>query len=624
MLSLLSHLESEHDSEKHLYRGQLARHTHDWVDADSPIKLESIYPSDYRFITAYSDPHTLPFANIVAARSRGRIIRDTFVTALTAWADTDDPAWSWLKDDLKEMYERLAWLNAQLAGGRTPEEVSKTAEKDISLHATGLYRLFWSLAQHYLIATALTDVTFSPRVAGWFATQPWDANVPLPTEGSGVIYRFDRPCLETVLQEQTAIMVEHARRRGDARPPDLFLVDIRRIPKEFAGRPTGQAGGSVYGFDQPTVLKAIVDKCCLEIFEFRHSTKAENLSQLRASIVPDHDPFADMATRVRETIDSMFKANVIATSRDGQMVDSKGTQVLSALKLVARLTIEEARLVGRLPLGDEYTAYHFVDIKSSGSHGYVELLVSFNEKTNAVLGYVSLEPVEYNADKLPFKLLVTAAWFNQRRAVVDFGRDPVAKERFLERAMEVSRVGVGKDASSMTASGLSRIVASLGGLQSAEEVLKTLYEAGDIESGVNLGVLLVATGRPDEGVALLKRAVDQGSPDAAYNLGTIYQQRKNLREAEIYFRRALEMGDKEASYGLGVLFEVKGDWARAEEFYRRSHEVDGYQRATNNLAIALYKLGRQDEAKRYLELARDSGDELAAYNLASMFPEDAV
>jgi hypothetical protein len=45
-IALLAHLEATHEPGVHLYRGQTARRTHDWLDDDGLVRLESLYPSE--------------------------------------------------------------------------------------------------------------------------------------------------------------------------------------------------------------------------------------------------------------------------------------------------------------------------------------------------------------------------------------------------------------------------------------------------------------------------------------------------------------------------------------------------------------------------------------------------
>jgi hypothetical protein len=269
-IALLEHLETAHEPGVHLYRGQTRRFFHDWADADGPVRLESVYPSDFRFITGYDHPSRVPVHDVRAARAHGREIRDTFAHAVMLRALGGDPSVAWLGPHVAEYKDHLTGLSREVNSGRRLADVARESDSDLSQLAMPLFRLLWSLAQHYLIATALTDVTFSLRIAVWFATHPSDAADPVPTDGTGVIYRFRRDALEAVLAHESREMTEWARERGELRPPGLFFMDIRTIPAAFARRPAGQQGGSIYGFDQPSVLRAVFERGCADIFEFRH------------------------------------------------------------------------------------------------------------------------------------------------------------------------------------------------------------------------------------------------------------------------------------------------------------------------------------------------------------------
>jgi tetratricopeptide (TPR) repeat protein len=413
-------------------------------------------------------------------------------------------------------------------------------------------------------------------------------------------------------------MIEWARARCETRPPDLFFVDIRDIPVTFASRPAGQEGGSVYGFDQPEVLKAIVEKGCLDVFEFRHGGCSDQLKLLRQVTVPEEDPFIEFAEGISTTIHDATRADLTVTSHDGVLVDADATTRLSALKLDAGLAIDKARLYGRVPLGDEYKGYLFIDIESSGHHGYTALLAVVNEKTDGILGYVSLEPLQHPIDELPGVFYIIATWFNRTRIVVDIAAGSAELPKFLDRAISIAKQAIGKDPNAATRSALDQIIEHYGGTFEAAKSLMKYFKMGDLNSGVNLGMLLVGMGKFDEGVEVLKETFALGSADAAFNLGTVHAQRKSYQDAETWFLKALEMGDKEAHYSLGRIMESQGDWERAEYYYRLAHEVDGDYRAPNNLGIALYKLGRYEEARRYLKIGAQGGDELAAFNLEKL------
>lgn len=123
---------------------------------------------------------------------------------------------------------------------------------------------------------------------------------------------------------------------------------------------------------------------------------------------------------------------------------------------------------------------------------------------------------------------------------------------------------------------------------------------------------------------ILAKAPDH--PGALYYLGAAHLEMDDARAALPYLRRALELRperDANAWFALGLAAFTVGDYAQAVDAYRRSLQMDPSQIAIrNNLAVALGKLGRTDEAKR--ELA--SGDGEAAnlsqtVNLANLLIE---
>src|SRR5262249_4287776 len=110
----------------------------------------------------------------------------------------------------------------------------------IPLIETTLWRHLWSLAQHYEIRTAILDVTRDPLVAGWFATNPWNEHEKRPSQGAGVIYRFDAEKLDRAfhMYNLTAFVQAVLNRVTPALPP--FLADISDIPPAMALRPSRQ------------------------------------------------------------------------------------------------------------------------------------------------------------------------------------------------------------------------------------------------------------------------------------------------------------------------------------------------------------------------------------------------
>jgi tetratricopeptide (TPR) repeat protein len=619
--TLLDVLQSDDEPGRYVYRGQAARFTHRWDDGGEAAELECLYPSDYRFIANFGRPSELVPGDVTAARRHGRNVRDMILAVMTVKAGSNDPAWAWVADDLATYLEQLQWLKKQTSDRKTLQEVAMGADEDVSPLATRFVRLFWSLAQHYLMATALTDVTYSPRVAAWFATQSWDPSIEAPNTGTGVVYRFERERLEEILREEGARMNRALAERDEGRAPDFFLIDIRDIPAEFAGRPSGQQGGSVYGLDQPNVLRALVKGGCLEALEFRHTDGTGDIALLRSEIVPDDDPFAALAENLSAAIEVASKATVVAVTGAGDLPDPVATMKLSELKRTAGLAIDSARLVDQYPIGDSHEGFLFSDIESSGHHGYESLLAVSSVKTDAVLGYVSLEPLAGFGGDLPGQFYVLASWFEGVRAIAGIEGGADARRFFPERADAMAKEAIGVDAEARLRRELGQIIAHFGSPDAALRGLARHFRNGDLDSGVNLGMLLVALDRFDDAVVILEEAHRLGSVDAAYNLGTNYTKRRDYENAERWLAKALEGGDREARYNLGRVRQYQADWESAERWYREAHDIDKHPYAPNNLGVALIALGRTDEAHQYLELAAARGDRLAARTLRDLDSE---
>jgi len=276
-------LKSE-DDEGFLYRGQIRRFPpHKWTVNGEERQVEALYPADYRFHYATVDFSPESFEQNVrrvsAARAYGRSVRDQFAVFLGV--------------ALLDEGRHGAWATAI---DRLPE-LGRVADGQQSLLDTYFSRMAWSLAQHYLIATALTDLTFSPRVAAWFATEPWDPAAPRPTEGErGVLYRIHKAKLESILARATELSRAMALAEGGAPAPAFFLVDIREIPAKFAKRPSAQQGASVYGFDQAHVIAAAFLGGAIDAFEFTHRSDVR-LDVSREDVVPSEDPFLEKVAR---------------------------------------------------------------------------------------------------------------------------------------------------------------------------------------------------------------------------------------------------------------------------------------------------------------------------------------
>ena len=304
-------LYAEHDKDRHLYRGQLYRRPrHRYADPHNTVSIhEALYPSDFRFFQEHSSSNEHMANLITVARKKGRDERDAFCTFLRAKADAGVSSLKWLKRELEQEMASAAALQQGPAGPiaefllKHQESFETKLLTEALLRSTGLQTLvesptgrrLWSLAQHYGIATALVDVTFSIDVALWFATNPWKENERHPSKGPGVVYRFDRPGLEKLF----AIYYEDVRERSVQQrilpPPRLFIADIRDIPKSCALRPNRQQGASIYGFDQIAILDYAERYDLIHVFEFSNgaTTMGDDLP-IRDYLIPLEDPFLEL------------------------------------------------------------------------------------------------------------------------------------------------------------------------------------------------------------------------------------------------------------------------------------------------------------------------------------------
>ncbi len=278
-------LEARHRPGRNAYRGQELRYPpHVYQDETGKrLTIESVYPRDYRFILEYSAHAPQLGDRVSERRGRGRDRRDRFTLFLSVccFARRDDPACAWLRPHFDEV-ER--W------GKASRPEVTAPGGPG-TLGDTTLTRIAWSLAQHYGLSTALLDVTFDPRVAGWFATQPWDPNATFQASGKGVIYRFDLPRLEALLEQ-------------DGRAPGAFpgfVQSLEGVPASFAARPAAQHGGSLCGFDRIGVVRRAFEERIVEPFEFRHSAVAAGLGIRRSALTPGDDPFLSFVREFEDT-----------------------------------------------------------------------------------------------------------------------------------------------------------------------------------------------------------------------------------------------------------------------------------------------------------------------------------
>jgi hypothetical protein len=291
--SLLNFLNEEHRLEKYVYRGQLGRReAYRTADrAENEFVYENLFPSDFRFITKHRTSDKTLFEDEMATVHKHAGERCfEFLKHVTRFCSGNLPEGlalrAWLNEAFPDQLGIVKLLPDALGKGAPHLSVFD------SFSAAGLWKLLWALAQHYELATALLDVTFSPDIAAWFASEDWAGTRAAPTSGRGVIYRFDLQALQGLLVFYGLLEQLQSKRLGRSVPARMppFFQDLRAIPLNCASRPKGQQGASIYGFDSVWLLESVAYSGVMEVFEFEHTNSIE-ISISRDLICPEADPF---------------------------------------------------------------------------------------------------------------------------------------------------------------------------------------------------------------------------------------------------------------------------------------------------------------------------------------------
>jgi hypothetical protein len=376
IIELLQQLETEHEEDRYLYRGQMRRYpAHQWTVQQELREVEALYPADYRFQYQNKDFSRENIERIVqrvsAARAFGRMVRDQFSIFLAATLIAEG--------------EASAWASAL---GFFPELVATAKDRHL-LQNSLFFRMAWSLAQHYVIATALTDLTFSPRIAAWFATEPWDPEGEYPANWErGVIYRIHRSKLESILGLCTELSREMSKAEGTPLTPELFLIDIRDVPSSFARRPAAQQGASLYGFDQAFVIAAAFKCKAIEVFEFEHCPNCD-IGVRRQDVVPTDDPFLSKLECFEASREAYSPKLVNSDPRPND-----APSLLDRANTAFVMGLVSAREVESIRLSDRTLATVFDQIKRRGEVEFRYLMLVEDEALKAVLCAITSEPIK--------------------------------------------------------------------------------------------------------------------------------------------------------------------------------------------------------------------------------------
>jgi hypothetical protein len=292
----MQRLRDEHQPQRWVYRGQSRRRPVHRLRAEGQeLELENLYPQAFRFAADY--PTVSPEFLDRAAREEAKAgalfhaFNGFLLSKYESGHRSDSARFAWLEpyaDELRRLYD-----------GAGPSVFSGFHEAGIGLNNPEFIRLSWSLAQHYGVVTALLDLTWDPDVAGWFATNPWDApKEPHAFTGHGIIYRFDVQNLLAATAFFNLSLKSQSRASLYEAPEDkAFCQSLAGIPPEFALRPVRQQALALSGFDALRFHSQFRAAGQLEGFLFPHLP--DQLSRwpckhAREFLRPEDDPFLDL------------------------------------------------------------------------------------------------------------------------------------------------------------------------------------------------------------------------------------------------------------------------------------------------------------------------------------------
>jgi len=166
---------------------------------------------------------------------------------------------------------------------------------------------------------------------------------------------------------------------------------------------------------------------------------------------------------------------------------------------------------------------------------------------------------------------------------------------------------------------LALVLVELDRLEEAAGHFKTSLELEPkAEIYSDLGFIMARLGKAEAALADYRKALelDPHCASAHFNLAVAFVQAGKLGEAESHYRKALPgKPTAETHNGLGYVLAQQGRTDEAVAEFRKAIEVDAkFTPAYNNLADALAKQGKLEEAEHYYELSLAAKPSSAVYN----------
>jgi Tfp pilus assembly protein PilF len=193
-----------------------------------------------------------------------------------------------------------------------------------------------------------------------------------------------------------------------------------------------------------------------------------------------------------------------------------------------------------------------------------------------------------------------------------------------------------------------------GDVARAEVVLRAALNAGHFAAANDLAILLCDEGRRAEAVQVLTEAAYRGDPQAGANLSSILLEAGDVSRAEQVAQHWLDESRPDTFTALADVRSAQGREAEAEDLYKQGIELGAVRAHTGyadfllvlrgdevaaeaelraaaqarepgwavNLGRFLLDGDRPDEAREYLQIALDHGDDSVLSALAEIDGED--
>jgi len=274
---------------------------------------------------------------------------------------------------------------------------------------------------------------------------------------------------------------------------------------------------------------------------------------------------------------------------------SCGAQVDSATQMAAEpsgrpsssnLPPEQQELLSQAEEGDEDAMFHFaVWCMSEGELATAEFWLKKLVDLGDFFAAYELGRVYEGEDDHEAERLFLLAFENLNEAYVaeklgyhyaQRGKNADAKKWYLT-ALEMAQGSSSAPYTPDEMADVYRLLAlacrELGETGEAEGWFQKSAEMGNVQSMVQLGLLLESQGEWDRAHSWLKKSADTGHTHGVFFLGWFYEDAGQLEDAKSCYQAAAEGDHPDACHRLGLLYRAEGNISEAERWLRRASDL---------------------------------------------------